>query len=296
MAEIMGENPITGGGGRKSGASTTGGTGRETSANTEMSWQRRIDGGSASEEMMRQWQEIYGPQAGLLQQMWGGGSDLFQQGGLAQVAGFNPFQQAGQQMTADYAMNGLGQGIGQTQAAYGQALSGGVDLSPYNQVADAITQRMTSAFQNEAMPGVRRGNLSAAGRPTSRAGIAADAASQGFQQNLGSALSQTYLPAYQQAQQNRMGALGMAPGMMNLGFMPGQAMMGIGGQQQQLQQQQMNAPWMNLQRYQGLLGAPITLSGSASDSASESTVGTGTAMGNWMSGAGSMMGGMGGGG
>jgi hypothetical protein len=147
--------------------------------------------------------------------------------------------------------------IGNTQGALNQYLSGQVNLDAYNPIANQITQRFGQAFNESVIPGIRRGSLLGAGRPTSRANIATTQAADRFGQGLGESLSSLYLPAYQQAQSNIGTGLGLAGQVGSLGLLPSQIYQDIGGQRQQLQQQSYDSPYTALSRYGSLLGQPI---------------------------------------
>jgi hypothetical protein len=74
---------------------------------------------------------------------------------------------------------------------------------------------------------------------------------------------------YAGGQQRQAAAVGQGGAMANLGMMPSQTMQQIGAQEEQ-------APWLNLQRMQGIIGGPTVLGGSQSSS---STGGTSSALG-----------------
>lgn len=254
------------------------------------------------------------------------------------VAGFTPTQEAAQRYGAGYAgdlsnltgyAGGLtGQLASQTpyervsgaigpsagagllssmqspSGAYGSALnqmmSGDVNLAPYNQVADALTQRMAQNYQENVVPSIRRNSLSASGVPTSREGLLTSRAGGQFTRDLGSALSNLYLPAYQQAQEmqatgaglygdalnrrlaasqagltnlgqasqlgsaNIGSALNFTPQLAQLGLTPYSLLSDIGSQQQAMNQARISAPFTFGTNIQSLLGSPIVLGSGSS--------------------------------
>lgn len=192
-------------------------------------------------------------------------AQAYNAGDFGRVTPFNQWQMAGQNMGLNFA-NQFGNTYGGVQDALNRALSGNVNLDAYNPVADAITQRMTQAFNEGTVPALRRNSLGAAGRQTSRLGdVTLPNAAQSFQRDLGQTLNQLYLPAYQQAQQNMMGGLSLSPSIAQLGLLPSSIYQDIGGQRQALHSQYLNQPYSALAMFSGLLGNPVMQSSSSSN-------------------------------
>lgn len=194
-------------------------------------------------------------------ELFSSASGLFSGGKLGQIAGFNPTQIQAQQLGREYATQLPGQ-IQGAQDALQSLLTGNVNLDPYQAVASSVADQMGQTFQEDIIPGIRRGSLLSAGRPTSRAGITSQKAADSFQRDLGSTLNQLFLPAFTQAQNLRASGLGMAPGIFGAGMMPYNFLNQIGGQQQSQQQAQLNQPFTAAQQFASLLGGPIMQSSS----------------------------------
>lgn len=215
-----------------------------------------------------------------------------------QLAGPTSFERYGNAI-APYSFGSLANQMGGPSGQYGntlnQLMSGNVNLDPYNQMADSITQRMSKSFNENVIPSIRRNSMQASNVPTSRASIPTQQAASQFSQDLGSTLNSLYLPAYQQAQQqmgqgaglygdamnrslqaattgagllgqgsqlgsnNLYNAMSFAPQLAEFGMMPSNILNQIGGQQQGLNQQYLNAPWDAQSRYTQLIGRPTTV-------------------------------------
>lgn len=184
---------------------------------------------------------------------------------------------------------------GQYGGALNKMMSGQVNMDPYNSASGGVADQMTRAFNNNIMPSIRRNSLAMSGVPTSRTGIASQNAADTFEQNLGSILSNMYLPAYQQSQNlmasgaglygdamnrnlsaansaygnvgnaaqlgsnNLNSAMNYSPMLANLGLMPYNIMNDIGGQQQTQNQNLLSAPFNLMGNYQSLAGNPTVL-------------------------------------
>ena len=178
----------------------------------------------------------------FLESLFSGAQGAFDQGQFGQVAGFNPLQQQAQEQQLGFAQ-GFGQQSQPAQNALQSLLSGQVNMDAFNPIADQLTNRLTRSFNEDVIPGIRRNSLFGSGRQTSRPGIETQQAAQGFQENLGDQLSALFGNALQGAQGAQGQALGLAPGILGLGAIPGDIMSQIGGQQQGMQQAQLNAPF-----------------------------------------------------
>ena len=263
-----------------------------------------------------------------LEQSFRDANRLYSEGSLGQVAPLNAYQNTANQLALGQAGNMAGLG----GAAYGgisnlmnsnaptagsatytpssalsSMLSGNVNLNAYNPVADAITNRMTNAFNQTVVPSIRRNSLQASGVPTSRMGLQTSQAGNQFSQNLGDTLGNLYGGAYQdamnrqsqgvgylgglnqlneQARQyggnnalnaygmnmsNLGNALGMMPQVASLGLMPSQIYSNIGNQLQTQQQNELEQQQNALRQFQGLIsgnyGGTQTVTGPSSNPA-----------------------------
>lgn len=265
------------------------------------------------------------------------------------IAGFNPTQMAGQQyginyasqlpsyvnqtqsqqnrlygptyyenvagMTAPFSLNAFAGASQAPGGAYGDTLndlmSGNVNLDAYDKVADSITSRMSRNFNENIVPNIRRNSLNRSGVPTSRMNIPTQQAASRFSQDLGDTLNSLYLPAYQQAQQQRQAGAGMwsdalnrqlsaagvgfdtlggastlgseninrglsfAPQLAQLGYSPAQILQEIGGSRQGQEQQYRQAPLSLAAQIAQLLGDPTVLTRSEGKSVSQRGVSEG---------------------
>jgi len=235
---------------------------------------------------------------------------LYSSGQLGQVAPMNQFQNTANNLALGQAGNiaGLsGQGYGgisnllnmqaptagsatyNPSSALNSMLSGNVNFGAYDPIANAITNRMTNAFNQTVVPSIRRNSLAASGLPTSRMGLATGQAGSQFEQNLGDTLGNLYGGAYQDAMnrqaqgvgalqninalnenarqfggQNALNAynaqtgnignaLQLMPQIASLGLMPSSLYSGIGSQLQSQQQNEMNQAQNALSQFQGLI-------------------------------------------
>ena len=87
--------------------------------------------------------------------------------------------------------------------ALSQSLSGQVDMSAYNPMADAITSRVNRNFNESIMPSIRQGAVANGTLGGSRQGIAEGLAASRMNEDLGSSLSSLYGNAFTQAQNAR---------------------------------------------------------------------------------------------
>lgn len=97
--------------------------------------------------------------------------------------------------------------------ALSQSLSGQVDMSAYNPMADAITSRVNRNFNESIMPAIRQGAVSNGTLGGSRQGIAEGLAASRMNEDLAGSLSNLYGNAFTQAQGARNS---IAPQMANL--------------------------------------------------------------------------------
>lgn len=163
--------------------------------------------------------------------------NLYDNGGTA-VAGFNGDQQAGFSGIRDLATNN-----GLNSAASGLAtntLNGGfLNSNPY---IDATFNRAALATQNQLAS-----QFAGAGRNVD--------ASEGLRsQQLNDLATQIYGGNYAQERQNQMATLGMSPQLNAAQYTGANALLGIGGQQQQQSQAQLDQPGNSLDQYMQRVG------------------------------------------
>lgn len=102
---------------------------------------------------------------------------------------------------------------GDYSGALSKALSGEVDMSAYNPMADAITSRVNRNFNESILPSIRNGSIANGTLGGSRQGIAEGLAASRMNEDLAGSLSNLYGNAYTQAQSARNA---IAPAMANL--------------------------------------------------------------------------------
>jgi len=198
-----------------------------------MNLMETLFGGSDSSESQRTY--ISPEQMPFLKQLWGSGQQLFQDatqpdymnkaisGGVDYLNQRQPVEQAAG------ALSGQLTGADPTQAL-NRMMSGQVNLDPYNQAYQAAANQATQAYQ-EGVPLSRLQSYFTSGAPSTRTGLKLLQEGRGFGQGLQNMAAQMYLPAYQQAQeqalgasdiaaQRQAGALQQAPNIFNLGYQP----------------------------------------------------------------------------
>lgn len=102
---------------------------------------------------------------------------------------------------------------GDYSGALSKALSGEVDMSAYNPMADAITSRVNRNFNESILPSIRNSSIANGTLGGSRQGIAEGLAASRMNEDLAGSLSNLYGNAYTQAQGARNA---IAPAMANL--------------------------------------------------------------------------------
>jgi hypothetical protein len=204
---------------------------------------------------------VWGDQSPYLNQMYE------QAGGMAQAPESASTLQ-GRGMASQYAQGGMGDIVGQTQGAWQNQLN--PQQNPYLQQAmQTAINPLTQAYQENVLSGITDQAMSAGQQGGSRQGIAEGIAGREYLRQVGDIGNQMAFQDYTGGQQRQAAAVGQGGAMANLGMMPSQTMQQIGAQEE-------HAPWLNLQRMQGIIGGPTVLGGSQSSS---STGGTSSALG-----------------
>lgn len=208
--------------------------------------------------------QTWAPQAAGLTDLYGRGQELLGQPAQSQLQ-----QQAGEQALQYGSGQPLQNIIGGAQKALGMSLDPS-QRNPYLQKAmQTAINPLTQAYQENVLGGITDEAVQAGQTGSSRQGIAEGIAGREYLQKVGDITSGM---AYQDygAGMDRMGrAIGQAGAVANLGMMPSTIAGRVGGAQQA-------APWQQLQRQKGLLGAPTVLGGGGA-----STGGTTSALG-WL--------------
>lgn len=194
------------------------------------------------------------------------------------VAGFDPAQVQAQNYAMDASRN-FGKQAVPVNDAFNFALSS--PINPYTeQLYQQAARPVIRSLNEQVLPSIR-GNSQGAGGYSSRTGVAEGIAARGAGDTLGDISTGIYNNAYNTGMNTMMGALNMAPQMANYNMMPADWMNQVGAQRQGQNQRVLDAPWLNVSRYQDAIGAPIMNTSSYSK--------------NWRNAGSFSMGGMGGG-
>jgi hypothetical protein len=179
--------------------------------------------------------------------------DLYNQGGLSQVAPFTPAQQQGQQSAIDYASNF---NFAPASNALNYALSGPVN--PYTSgLIQSASRPLIENFREQILPSLRLGSLNAGQYGGSRGGIAEGIAAKGLINQLGDVSTRLSSNAFDIGNRNLLQGLNLAPSIAGLGLLPSQILSNVGGVQQAQQQAQLDQPYTNLSRLYNLSNANV---------------------------------------
>jgi len=159
------------------------------------------------------------------------------------IAGFNPLQQAGQEMTAGAAQGLLPAQIGQAADA-SQFLLGPV-LFPESNPAlaaatDAAIRPLVQQFQQQIIPNIGREAVAAGQFGGTRQGIAEGIAGQELIAQSGDVSARIASDAFQQSLQAMTATLGLQPGLQRSALLPGATLEAVGAQQRGLEQAQLS--------------------------------------------------------
>ena len=159
------------------------------------------------------------------------------------IAGFDPLQLAGQQMTLNAAGSLLPQQLGRAENV-SQFLAGPVLFPESNPALAAATEAairpLTQQFQNVTLPGIRHEAITAGGYGGTRQGIAEGIAGRGLAQKSGDIASTMASQAYGQGLDAMLKGLQFTPQLAQTSLVPGAATEAVGAQKQALTQAQLN--------------------------------------------------------
>ena len=164
-------------------------------------------------------------------------------------ANLDPLQTQGQQGILDWSQQVLPQGINQYQGALQGYMNAPLNITNDPAVQAMIASNEQSAtdwLTRQALPSVRSGAVAAGQLGGSRQGLAEGMALGDAAKALSSANAQTMLGAYDTSAKLGGVAAGLFPSALQMGSMPHQTMMDIGGQRQGVEQQAINEA---MQRY-----------------------------------------------
>jgi len=246
--------------------------GRSTSQSTSESQRSSLNAALSNAQSASQ-QSIFQPQADILtNQFLPGISQLFGQDPTSFIAGFNPNQIAGQQNSLDAGKALSGGVINPSTQAFQELLGAGGAAAPGVQSAiQAATNPIFQNFEERIAPSIRRALGTDVGQAGgSRGGLQLAKAGRDALRTAGDVGSQVALQAQQQGLNAQQGALNFAPQLAQLFGQPGAIQQGVGGIQQQLEQQQASAPLNFMDQLRKLIGSPTVLGQSASSNLSGS--------------------------
>lgn len=179
--------------------------------------------------------------------------------GQGNFVGFDPLQVAGQE-NALSAARGLSPLISGAQSA-NQFLLGDV-LNPASNPflaasARAATQPIFEGLTQNILPAIRGEAALTGNVGSSRQGIAEGLAAQGAQRTAGDISTNIFSGGFGQGLNALIQGLQLAPQSAQFGLLPSQIQQQVGGQRRELRQEEALNPFLQAQRFQGLLGGPI---------------------------------------
>jgi len=192
--------------------------------------------------------QVWEPQTGYLEDLYGAGSNL-----LASQSPENAAMMAGREARSAYGQSPALQNLIQSSQT---ALSGRLDPqeNPYLQRAmQSAINPLTQNYQENVLGGITDQAVQAGQTGGSRQGIAEGIAGREYLQQVGDITSGMAFQDYGAGMDRQGQAIDQAGTVANLGMMPAD-IMSAAGREQQL------APWQQLQLQQGLIGAPTVLS------------------------------------
>lgn len=161
------------------------------------------------------------------------------------IAGFNPTQLAGQQAALD-AADEAGGLAGQAGATQAQLLDPEFMLNPNQYLlpaANAVTRMTTENLMENILPGIRSGATATGGQysgGSTRQGIAEGRAIQGSSREISDSLAKMFLQNYQTGLSGLRAAVDSNAGVMRQSLFPASIMQAVGGQQQGMEQAQLD--------------------------------------------------------
>lgn len=216
-------------------------------------------------------QDLFGQQGDFFNQLFSQAGQLSSDGSLSQVAGFDPFQVAGQNSAANFANGQANDSFTAANNALNQRLGGAGELVNSQVLQDAISAASRPVMEN-LNENLLTSNASEAvlnnGFGGSRQGIADGIAKRGANDKIGDISKELVLNAFNKGIDSQGRALNQAGNVANLGLFGSNILQGIGGDRQAQSQLQLDNPFNNLARLQGLLGNAIVLGQSQSEGAS----------------------------
>lgn len=192
------------------------------------------------------------PQAPYLQDAWSQAQKLYGAGPLRQPFPRDPTMQAGMDMTRGAATAPGNTGMLQSLGGFTQDTLQGkyLNSNPYlDEMYNRATRPLVRQFQEATMPGIQS-MYSAGGRFGSNAmANSANQAQDALGRSLGEAATDIYGQNYQQERGRQTQMAALAPQSYAAQLAPGQALQGVGMQNEAFNQMQENRPYDALNRY-----------------------------------------------
>jgi len=153
------------------------------------------------------------------------------------VAGFSPAQEAAQTGALGY-LSGPRPGAQQrgAEAAQLNLLSGDVDISRFDPVADAVRAQSMAQLTGNVLPGIRQQITQYQPGGSTRGDIVQANAVSAAQEDITNKIAAAQFEAYKSAQDRQLGALGRYPSIMGAPLQQYDAMSSIGAQQRAMDQ------------------------------------------------------------
>ena len=165
-----------------------------------------------------------------------------------QIAGFNPYQQVAMNNIAG--MTGGVQGVADTGLGQSAATLGGAYLSPdtnpyLGATYDAAARKLTDAYSTSTAPSILAAAQSSGNFGGSAMNQALGMSRYDLGENLGNLATSIYGGNYANERTNQLNTLNMLPNTMAASYLPQQQLMGVGAQQQQQEQSQLDTNYTN---------------------------------------------------
>ncbi len=153
------------------------------------------------------------------------------------TAGFTPYQEQAQEQAYDYITGprAAAQQMGAEEAQLAM-LSGDVDTTKFDPVADAVRAQAMAQLTGNVLPGIRQQITQYNPGGSTRGDIIQAQAISSAQEDITNKIASAQFQAYKDAQDRRMGALGRYPSIMGAPLQQYDAMSAIGAQQRALDQ------------------------------------------------------------
>ena len=192
----------------------------------------------------------------FLEQLFAGAGQQFEQGNLAQVAGFSPQQSKGQQGLLDFA-GGPGQQIADTTTQAFLNLMQNA-LNPEQNAAlpgfiQAAIRPVEESLLERVLPNIRSGATATGNIGSSRQGIAEGQAIRGFSDTAGDITSRILNNAFNQGMSALTKGFALAPTVLGVGQAPANIQEAVGTVRQQQTQARLDQPFTELARFKSLI-------------------------------------------